>query len=135
MNNPVVCLGASLADTVVVHPTYRFALLALSAHSEVSDIFENARCRTVDFGFGRSSRKLQREYPGGHGRVWTVPVDFADKDADSIVCSLDPDKLIEKLAIIHEVLPFARSGRSVVSPIRGHTTIVAEPFADKEFET
>ena len=58
VDNPVVGLGASLADPVIVHPAYRFALLALSADSEVSDIFENARGRTVDFGFGRSSRKL-----------------------------------------------------------------------------
>ena len=97
----VVGLGASLADPVIVHPAYRFALLALSADSKVPSIIEDARGRTVDFGFGRSSRKLQPEYPGGHGRVWTVPVDLADHDAYLIRIPLHANEFFEKLAVIH----------------------------------
>jgi hypothetical protein len=101
VDNPVVRLGASLADPVVVHPTYRFALLALSAGPEIPSIIEDAQGRTVDFGFGRSSRKLQREYPGGHGRVWTVPVDFADDDSDLIRIPFHANEFFEKLAVFH----------------------------------
>ena len=100
VNDSVVGLGASLADPVVVHPTYRFALLALSAGPEVPSIIENARGRTVDLGFGRGRWKFQPDHPGGDGRVWTVPVDFADENADSTFGSLHANELIEKLAVI-----------------------------------
>ena len=107
----VVGLGASLADPVIVHPAYGFALLALSAGPEVSSIIENARGRTIDLGFGRSSRKLQPEYPGGHGRVWTVPVDLADHDAYLIRIPLHANEFFEMLAFIHVTATLVRTSR------------------------
>jgi hypothetical protein len=125
VNDPVVGLGASLAYPAIVHPAYRFALLALSADPEVPHIFENARCRTVDFGFGRSGRKLQPDHPGGDGRVWPVPVDLADEDADFIRIPLHANELFEKLAVIHQALVVAHPARSVVSVIRRHAESIA----------
>ena len=101
MDHPVVGLGASLADPVIVHPAYRFALLALSAGPEVPSIIENARCCGTGFGFGRRRGKIVSIDPGGDGRVRPVPVDLADEDAYSIVGSFDADELVKKLAVIH----------------------------------
>ena len=102
VDHPVVGLGASLADPVVVHPTYRFALLALSAGPEVPSIIEDAQGRTVDFGFGCCGRKIPSIDPGGDGRVWPVPVNLANHDADSIRSTLHANEFFEKLAVVHE---------------------------------
>ena len=101
VDDPVVSLGAALADPAVVHPAYRFALLALSADSEVPCIFEQARCGGTGFGFGRGRWKVASINPGRNGRVRSVPVDLADEDVYSIVGPLDADELIEKLAVTH----------------------------------
>ena len=64
VNNPVVCLGAALADPAIVHPAYRFALLALSADSEVSRIVENARCGCIHLRIRCVRRKILIDRPG-----------------------------------------------------------------------
>ena len=94
-------LGASLADPAIVHPTYRITLLAFLADSEVSRVIENTRCGCVGFGVGSSGRKIVSVNPGRDGRVWSVPVDLRDKDADYAFCPFDPNELVEKVAIVH----------------------------------
>lgn len=96
----MIPLGAPLADLVIEHPAERFALLAFLADSEVSRIIENTRCGCIGFGVGSSGRKIVSVNPSGDGRVRSIPVDLADKDADSAFCPFYSNELVEKLAIV-----------------------------------
>lgn len=93
VNHAVVLLRAALANLVIVHPTCRFALLALAADSEKPPISENARRGGAGFGFGGGRRKVVSFDPGGDGCVRAVPMDLANEDADEINCPLDANEL------------------------------------------
>jgi hypothetical protein len=51
VNNPVVGLGASLADSAVVHPATGISFFAFAADEKVAVVFDSTGYPILDLGF------------------------------------------------------------------------------------
>ena len=109
VHDPVIGLGTFLTDAFVKHPSKRFLIAAFIADPKVPGIFKDTGCRRVSFGFSRGSGKILGDRPGGDGRVWSVPSNLTDEDADSTLRSLHSNKLIEKLMVVHAAASYAQA--------------------------